>query len=157
MVGSRIADYLSDPYVNRLFVICRRLGTEVHRWKEFLRFQVQEHNLLTAVIEPKARVLTFLMPHFADRLPIENFIIYDKTHDQAGIHQKQKGWFLAGQVSQEYPEYLTLLETTTSQEAQLQELWKTFFETIAVRERENARLQTQLLPKWYREHMTEFR
>ncbi len=155
-VGSRIVDYLSDPYVSRLFEICRRLWNEVHRWKEFLRFQIQENGLLTAVIEPKARVLTFLMPHFADRLPIENFIIYDKTHDQAGIHRKQQGWFLADRLGRDYPEYTALLETTTKEEAQMQDLWRIFFETIAVRERENARLQTQLLPKWYRDHMVEF-
>ncbi len=156
VVGSRIVDYLSDPYVNRLFALCRRLWNEVHNWKEFLRFQIQENGLLTAVIEPKAKVLTFLMPHFADRLPIENFVIYDKTHDQAGIHQKQQGWFLAEKLGRDYPEYVARLEMTTREEAQMQDLWRIFFETIAIKERENIKLHTQLLPKWYREHMVEF-
>lgn len=154
--GGRVSSFLADPYVSRMLALCKTFGNEAGRWREFLRFQVQENGLLTAVIEPKGRVLTFIMPHFADRFPMEDFIIYDKTHDQAGIHRKRSGWFLAEHLNRDYPEYTEFLTKVTSEEAQMQELWRIFFHTIAIKERENPALQRQLLPKWCRKHMTEW-
>lgn len=154
-MGGRVVHFLSDPYVSRMFAIVRGMRNEVNRWKEFLRFQIQENGLLSAVIEPKASVVTFIMPHFADRLPIEDFIIYDKTHDQAGIHRKQQGWFLAGQVREEYPQYVGMLEMAGEEEKQMQELWMIFVDTIAIEERKNQKLQRQHMPLWCRKHMTE--
>lgn len=156
-VGARITDHLSDPFVGRMFAICRGFGNEVHRFRQFLRFLVQENGLMTAVIEPKGRVLTFLVPHFADRLPGEDFIIWDKTHDQAALHRKQQGWFLMDHIGRDYPEYAAELEQAGTEEARMQGLWKIFFHAIAVEERKNGDLQRQFLPKWYRGHMTEFR
>lgn len=154
-MGPRVSDHLSDPYVNRMFVIRRKMMNEVHRWQEFLRFQVQDNGLLTAVFEPKCRVLTFIMPHFADRLPMENFIIYDQSHDQVGLHQKQKGWVLMEYVSRDYPELAEKLTTIGTEEARTQALWKIFFDAIAVEERINPKLQQQHIPMWCRKYMTE--
>ena len=154
-MGGRVVDYLSDPYVSRMFAIQRKMMNEVHRWQEFLRFQVQENGLLTAVFEPKSKVVTFIMPHFSDRLPIEDFVIYDKTHDQAGIHRKQQGWILMDQLSKQYPTFVEILENTTKEEARTQELWRIFFDTIAIEDRKNSKLQHQFIPLWSRKHMTE--
>ncbi len=43
-------------------------------------------SVLYARIGPKNHLLTFLMPHFADRFPGENFIIYDESRKIIGIH-----------------------------------------------------------------------
>ena len=36
------------------------------------------------------------------------------------------------------------------------DLWKDFFNTIGIKERENHQCQRNLMPLWYRKHMTEF-
>ena len=36
------------------------------------------------------------------------------------------------------------------------DLWKDFFNTIGIKERENYQCQRNLMPLWYRKHMTEF-
>ena len=41
-------------------------------------------------------------------------------------------------------------------EAQYRRLWKTFFDTIAIRERRNPRCQRSNMPLRYRSTMTEF-
>lgn len=43
-----------------------------------------------------------------------------------------------------------------SGEREYADLWKAFFESIAIPERENADLQRTNLPLHYRKHMTEF-
>jgi len=37
-----------------------------------------------------------------------------------------------------------------------EQLWKTFFETIAIKERTNPKCQRNLMPLWIRAHMNEF-
>ena len=36
------------------------------------------------------------------------------------------------------------------------DLWKDFFNTIGIKERANYQCQRNLMPLWYRKHMTEF-
>ena len=37
-----------------------------------------------------------------------------------------------------------------------EELWKVFFDAIAIEERRNEKCQMSHVPKWYRKHMNEF-
>ena len=53
-----------------------------------------ENGMLFSRIGPKNDVVAFLMPHFADRLPIENFVIYDEKRNLFGIHPAGKPWYL---------------------------------------------------------------
>lgn len=48
------------------------------------------------------------------------------------------------------------LKELNETEEEYSDLWKVFFENIAVKERENKKLQTGNLPLRFREHMTEF-
>ena len=36
------------------------------------------------------------------------------------------------------------------------DLWKVFFKSIGIEQRKNPRCQRNMLPLWYRKHMTEF-
>ena len=53
---------------------------------QFLRFQEITGGILYGEIAPDADVLAFVMPHFADRFPLENFVILDERRATAGIH-----------------------------------------------------------------------
>lgn len=143
-------DDLTDGYVMQAFELARRAGREIGHYREFLRFQELENGILYAKIGPKCNVLTFLMPHFADRLPIENFVIYDNTRNLFGIHPAKRQWYLLSGEEEE-PE-LRLSETET----QYQELFRHFCRTISIRERENPKLQRNMLPLRFREYMIEF-
>jgi len=183
--GERAIDYLTDPNIIRIREIYRNVGNEVCHWQEFLRFKVHQtgkmakesvfqeepeqgklipvqtedgnrHELLTAVIAPKNKILTSIMPHFSDRFSSENFIIYDETYDMAGIHEKHAEWFAMAAFSEAYPEILLFIKKSDSSEKQMQELWKIFFQATDIKERSNIKLQKQLLPGWFRKNMTEF-
>ena len=151
-LGSRVADCLQLPSVSEIFRLDRSVANEDHLLREFLRFsQVGEHELFS-VIGPKNDVLTLLVPHFVDRMPTESFIIYDKNRKKAVVSEASGDWFLlSGAAAARLEE---LAERTDRGEYAA--LWKTFFDSIAVRERENYRCQRGHLPLRFRSYMTEF-
>lgn len=153
-MGSRVCDAMQIPWVKRIFEIRRRIYNEAHFYKEFIRFrEVQkEPPLLVATIEPEHRVLPIVMEHFADRFAGEWFVILDKSHGEAAFHQKNGSWEIRI-LTEEQEKLLTELG---EQQEEYVELWKTFFKHIAISERKNGKLQTNMLALHYRKHMTEF-
>lgn len=145
-------DNLADDNVNQAFFLAKAAWREIHHLKGFVRFQELENGVLYTKISPGCNAMTFLMPHFADRLPIENFVIYDAKRNLFGIHPAGKQWYLlCGE------EERLLMPEFSKEELQYQELFKGFCHTIAVKERKNSQLQRNMLPLRFREYMIEFR
>lgn len=150
--STKIMDHLTDPFARRSFELARNVGNEAHYFKEFLRFRELKNGILFAKIEPKNQVLTCIAPHFADRLPIENWMIYDKTHSMFVVHEERKKWVLVSDLCADESRF----EEYSESEEEIQELWKGFFQTISIEERESYVRQRQHLPIWYRKNMVEF-
>lgn len=143
---------LVNPYVYRVFELARFVAHEAHFHVEFVRFQELENDILYSVIGPKNNIITFIMPHFADRLPLENFIIHDEKRNIYAIHPAKGDWYLysgGGGPTDEELRY-------SKGENRYSELFCSFFRTIAIKERNNALLQRNMLPIRYRKYMTEF-
>lgn len=142
---------LADSYVHRVFELARFSANEIHFQLEFLRFSELENGILYAPIGPKNNVITFIVPHFADRLPLENFVIHDKVRNIYALHPAKGDWYLVTGGENE------LADCRFSQgEEKYRELFCGFFHTIAIKERGNAELQRNMLPLRYRKYMTEF-
>lgn len=146
--GSRIREHLSDPYVMRVMELSRKVANECQKLYGFLRFR-DAGNFLFSEIEPKCNVLPILIEHFSDRYPNENFIIYDRKHGYAVVHAVNKGsFFVQGEeLTQQFGDVQDVYE----------ELWKQYFRTMAIDERQNEACQNNMLPKWYRKTMLEFK
>lgn len=153
-LGSKVIDALQIPCVQRIFEINRRILNEVHQFLEFLRFQEVKDNppVLLAIFEPKNDILPLVTPHFADRLNPEWFIIYDKKRQYASFHSPDEDWYVR-KLEQEECHHLEELE---KQKEDYTDLWKAFFDTIQIKERNNPNCQRNHLPLYYRKHMTEF-
>ena len=137
-----------------MFTLVRSVQNEAYRYIEVLRFKEVIHKppLLLSVIEPKHDIVAHLANHFADRFNSEWFIIYDARHHKAVFHEAGGKWEVRLLSENEEQRLKELNET----EEEYSDLWKVFFENIAVKERENKKLQTGNLPLRFREHMTEF-
>lgn len=150
--GRWVMGNLANPYVHKVFELARRAKNEAHHWKEFLRFQELESGILFSKIGAKNNILSFIVPHFADRLPLCNFVIYDENRGIFAVHPAARNWYLVtdGEVKeQQYSRY-------SKKEEEYQELFKHFCHKIAIKERKNLKLQQNMLPLWFQEYMVEF-
>ena len=147
----QLIDCLSQESVIKTVALSTTVWHEVHHFYGFLRFQELANGILYAKIKPKANLLPFLGDHFANRFPLENFMIYDEEHDFWLIHGAKKDWFtVAGDLVQ-----TDGLFTFSSEEMMIQELFCHFVNKIAIKERENLSLQQQMLPLRFRSNMIE--
>ncbi|MGN0335324.1 MAG: TIGR03915 family putative DNA repair protein [Lachnospiraceae bacterium] len=125
---------------------------EAHRMMGFLRFCEIGGGILYAEIHPENDILPFIAPHFADRFPEENWLIYDENRDCFAVHRAKQGWVLLEGVSLNEEAKQSL----SGQEDEYRQLWKTFVRHIAIEERKNEKLQKNLLPLKFRDKMTEW-
>ena len=156
--AGHLFDNLADDSVNKAFALARNTCREIDHLKGFARFQELENGVLYSRIGPKNNILTFLMPHFADRLPIENFVMYDDRRNLFGIHPAGKQWvlFCGEDGGTESEGRLSKLKFSEA-ELQYQELFRDFCRAITIEGRRNSQLQRNMLPLRFREYMVEFR
>lgn len=150
--STKVMDNLTNPSVEKVFELYRQVSNEAHFFKEILRFRELESGILFAQIEPKSQILTLIAPHFENRLPLENWMIYDKTHKAFVVHEAKRQWVhvLGAQISEKK------LERVSDQELEIQQLWKGFFRSISIKERESHERQRLHFPIWYRKNAVEF-
>lgn len=156
--GSRVMENLRNPYVARCFELARFTANEAHYEIEFLRFQelanakIAKDGVLFARIGPKNNVIPFIMPHFADRLSIENFMVYDENRRLFGVHPAREEWYLvtAGDA------FVLKDPAYSEKEESYQELFRAFHRTIGIKSRENRKLQRQMCAYRYQDYMVEF-
>lgn len=96
------------------------------------------------------RVLELLAPHFSDRFPNENWMIYDKKRQKVLAHEQ------GGECTVYIQAVLNTQETDPVQSDEYENLWKAFCSHITILERKNPGLQRQFVPLKFRSNMPEF-
>lgn len=146
--GPKALSMLHHPDVSPMIGAERHLMGEQHLLRGFIRFSDHGGNLI-ATISPKNFVLPFLADHFITRLSCETFMIYDRTHRAALIHEKGKSQIV---------EMESLYELELSDKELLyQALWKQFYETLSIEARYNPKCRMTHMPKRYWADMTEMK
>ena len=146
-----LVNFLQDPYVLAVSKMHQNVWCEAHHYMGFVRFQELKNGILYSEIEPKNHVLPIIAEHFADRFPKENFMIRDKRRNLYIVHEAGKGVVFHQEEGVRITE-----EMYSNEEREIQELFRIFHTTIAIKERKNLELQRQLLPFRFRESMVEF-
>ena len=85
--SKKIMEHLSNPYVAKVFELSRAVQNETHMYIEVIRFRELENGILFSEITPKNHILASLGDHFANRFPLENWMIYDKTYKEFLVHK----------------------------------------------------------------------
>ena len=150
--GPSVLDMTQYKDVMRNMEIRRALGNEIHHFIEFVRFHAIADGVYVAHIEPKSPLVGALGDQFSDRMPSEHWMIIDDIHKQAIIHPKDEDFYLRYLTDDEFDRLLK----TEDENDQYTDLWKVFFDSIAIKQRANERCQTNLFPKWTRKHAVEF-
>ena len=150
-LGPRVLEMVQYEDIMQNQLIRTRLGREINRFQEVLRFH-KLGEIYIAHFEPKSRICAALGPIFEDRLPSEHWMIVDDLHREAVIHVKDQPFYLQKLTEEEVRR---LLESDSVND-EYTRMWKTFFNSVAIKERTNKKLQQSLFPAWARKHAAEF-
>ncbi len=150
--GGDVLDMIQYREIARFREIRKLVSREVHSFREFLRFYKVEEKVYVAHFEPRSRVLMPVASYFSDRMPSEHWMIIDDIHKEAIVHPKDETCYLRI-LSDEEAEALS----HTEQEDFYTRLWRNYFHTMGIRQRENRACQKNHFPLWMRKHVTEFR
>jgi len=151
--GPNVLKMVSYKDVARFFEIRRSVGNEAHHFIEFVRFHEIRKTLYVAHIEPKNHIVGALGAHFNDRMPSENWMIIDDVHKESIVQPKDEDFYFKKLSDDEF----TRLLFTEEENDGYTDLWKVFFDSIAISERFNPKLQRNLFPIWKRKHAVEFK
>lgn len=147
MAGPKIDTMLSLEYVFEVNRMRKKAFGECHRLKGLTRFSEVSPHLLYSSLHPDHAILEPLGHHFIRRLPNENFILHDKNRNKIFVYNTKEYRILSADDLS--------IPSITEAEEKLQNLWKIFFQTIAIKERKNSRLQMQYMPKKYWQDLVE--
>ena len=149
--GRKVSGMLTHPDVRLVFELRRKTWHMAHRYMGFVRFREMRNGVLFSRIEAEADILALIAPHFADRLPLEDWAIYDGRCRKAAVHPAGKGWV----ILEEAEEAFSGLQES-EEEPYFDRLWKIFHRAVGIESRTNDRLQMSFLPKKFRLFMNEF-
>ena len=154
-----ISRNFADPDVLAVTNIARRVLHEQLRMKQFIRFQKAKDGTYLAVVSPDHDVLPIIIDHFQDRFNDQPWLIYDAKRHYGYYYDGKTVIRVTFEDEAAVPFDLSngkLDAAVLSDNDQLfQDLWRTYFKAICIRERMNPRKQLQDMPRRYWKYMTE--
>ena len=158
--GRGVVREYADPDVLAVTQVARRVMHEAHRMMQFVRFQKAKDGTYLAVISPDHNVLPLITGHFHDRFNDQPWLIYD-AHRHYGYHYDGQSPPIRSTFEDEAAVPFSLTdgklndEVLSSDDHLLQDLWRTYFKAICIRERLNPRKQLNDMPRRYWKYLTE--
>ncbi len=149
--GGTVTAFHADPDIRRAAIIERDVGGETHRLKGLLRFRLLANGRLWGPVEPRHNVITLIAPHFRRRMGESRWVIHDVGRGFGIAYDPGRPlclWHAAALEAE-------LAAGMDPSEADSQNLWRAYFDSIAIRSRTNARLQRQNMPARYWRHLVE--
>lgn len=172
-----ILENFANPHILRAAQIEKMIYREVHRMHAFVRFQKSQDGLFCAVIEPDFNVLPLIGEHFERRYADQSWLIFD-TRRHCGLYFDQEKMVFVGPDDPVLARAVRLLqdnehqhvefnggeldgnefkgsEFKDSREMEYQLLWKSYFHSVNIRERNNTKLHLRHMPKRYWKYLIE--
>ena len=161
----------SDADVLAVRNTCRRVLHEQLRMKQFIRFQKAKDGTYLAVVSPDHNVLPLITDHFSDRFNDQPWLIYDAKRHYGYYYSLTPNPSPKGEGSNYKVIRVTFEDEASvpfdlsngkmdadilSENDQLfQDLWRTYFKAICIKERMNPKKQLSDMPRRYWKYMTE--
>ena len=154
-----ISKHFADPDVLTVTNIARRVLHEQLRMKQFIRFQKAKDGTYLAVVSPDHNVLPLVTDHFSDRFNDQPWLIYDARRHYGFNYDGHSVIRITFEDEAAVPFNLANGklndEVLSSDDQLLQNLWRTYFKAICIKERMNPRKQLSDMPHRYWKYMTE--
>jgi probable DNA metabolism protein len=165
-----ISRNFADADVLAVTNIARRVLHEQLRMKQFIRFQKAKDGTYLAVVSPDHNVLPIITDHFQDRFNDQPWLIYDAKRHYGYYYSltpspspKGEGSNMPIRVTFEDEGTVPFdlsngkldAEVLSDNDQLFQDLWRTYFKAICIKERMNPRKQLKDMPRRYWKYMTE--
>ncbi len=145
-MGRKILSYLQNPDVLMINDLAHKVGYEAHRFLGILRFKKLNNGLYYSKIEPDNNITMIIAEHFEQRMSDQPWIIHDIKRNVFALYDTYQVIFVKEDIS---------ISIDNGEDKVFEELWKSYFKTIAIEDRRNPRLQKQFLPRRYWKNLTE--
>lgn len=141
--------------VLRLKQIEKEMFREVHRMHAFVRFQKGKDDLWYAFIRPDFNVLPLLPNHFKNRYADQKWMIYDLSRKYGIFYNLETIEFVSVDFFDKIESGKLPEQAMDKEEAFYQNLWKDYFQSANITERNNHKLHLRHVPKRYWQLLTE--
>ena len=149
----------SDPDVLDVRNTCRRVLHEQLRMKQFIRFQKAKDGTYLAVVSPDHNVLPLIIDHFQDRFNDQPWLIYDAKRHYGYYYDGNAVTHVTFEDEAAVPFNLSDgkldADVLSADDEMFQNLWRTYFKAICIKERMNPKKQLSDMPRRYWKYMTE--
>lgn len=140
----------------QMLKIARKVGREAQRIPMFVRFQKTADGVYYASHDPRYDVLPLVIKHFERRFADQKWIIYDTRRNYGFYYDLQKTSEVTFTESHTNPLSGAIDKSIMDKDEQLfQELWKSYFKSMCIKERINPKLHVQLLPRRFWKYLIE--
>ncbi len=146
----------SDQDVLFVTNVARKVSYESHRMWQFVRFQKAADGTYFSVMEPLYNALPLAVPHFKDRFGDQPWLIYDGRRKYGYYYDKKE--LTRVTFEDELPHLITgqLDEALLEKDEKLfQDLWRTYFKAVCIRERMNPKKHKKDMPVRFWKYLTE--
>ena len=127
--------------------------------KQFVRFQKAKDGTYLSVVSPDHNVLPIVIDHFQDRFNDQPWLIYDAKRHYGYYYDGRQVIHITFKDESAVPFSLQNgqlnADVLSSDDQLLQDLWRTYFKAICIKERMNPRKQLKDMPRRYWKYMTE--
>jgi probable DNA metabolism protein len=140
-------EMVTHPAVKPLHDAASRVGFEAHRMMGLLRFHRTKQDWYCAVIEPLYYILPLLAEHFASRMADARWLIHDRGRGLTAAFEGGEWGIVPGR----------LIDTVKmhDDEEKYQQMWRRYFDAMAIESRLNPNLQRHFMPKRYWKYLVE--
>ena len=145
--GPTLVEMETHRHVRPLHAAAARVGREAHKMTGLLRFYKTKEDWYCSIIEPQYFILPMLGQHFAQRKADSQFMIYDKNRELSVAFDGKEIALVPGKLIEAAP--------ACEDEEYLQQMWRRYFDTLAIVNRLNPKLQSHNMPKRYWKHLVE--
>ena len=147
-----------DPDVLAVSKLWRKVNNERERTLQFFRFQKAADGTYFAAVAPLYNVLPLVLAYATDRFADQRWLLYDLKRSYGYYYDLREATEVRFNESEGHlKEGLLSPDIMDKEEVLFQRMWKAYFQSIAIQERLNPRLQRQHMPQRFWAYMPEKR
>lgn len=147
----------ADAEILALSQLVKKVQRERHHIMQFVRFQKTSGDIYFAQIEPACNVLPVTLTYFEDRFADQKWIIYDTARHFGFFYDLKTTREITLDMQTHFSQNQLKPQALTDEERLVQQMWKSYFQAISIKERENPKLQRQFMPKRFWHYLPEMR